>query len=129
MYFASSPRGSLPWVLLVLLGAYAAQLAGALAAAPLAGFVGALVIAPLAALVERTPHGPPAAVTTLPAFWLLVPGALSLLGLSDLVNGGPEAAQEIANAVVAVFGIALGTLVGSAVTRDAGRVTRTLFTS
>ena len=58
-----------------------------------------------------------------------MPGALSLLGLSDLVNGGPEAAQEIANAVVAVFGIALGTLVGSAVTRDAGRVTRTLFTS
>jgi uncharacterized membrane protein YjjP (DUF1212 family) len=129
MLFASSPRGSLPWVLLVLLGAYAAQLAGALAAAPLAGFVGALVIAPLAALVERAPSGPPAAVTTLPAFWLLVPGALSLLGLSDLVAGDPGAAQEIANAVVAVFGIALGTLVGTALTRDAGRVTRTLFTS
>ena len=29
----------------------------------------------------------------------------------------------------AIAGVALGTLVGSAVTRDAGRVTRTLFTS
>lgn len=129
MYFASTPRGSLPWVWVVLLGAYAAQLLGALAADPLAGFVGALAVVPLATLVERTRRGPPAVVTTLPAFWLLVPGALSLLGLSDLVRGGPEAAQELANAAVAVFGIALGTLVGSGVTRDASRVTRTLFTS
>jgi len=129
MFFASTPRGSLPWVWLVLLGAYAAQLLGALAAEPLAGFVGALAVPPLAALVERTRRGPPAVVTTLPAFWLLVPGALSLLGLSDLVSGGEDAAQELANAAIAVFGIALGTLVGNAVTRDASRVTRTLFTS
>ncbi|MBD5785264.1 threonine/serine exporter family protein [Cellulosimicrobium terreum] len=129
MLFAQTPRGSLAWVILVLLGAYGAQLVGALAAGELAGFFGALVVPPLAALVQRTRNGPPSIVTTLPAFWLLVPGALSLVGLSDLVSGGPQAAQEIANAVVAVFGIALGVLVGSALTRDAGRVTRTLFTT
>lgn len=128
MLFAQTPRRSLTWVLVVLFAAYAAQLAGASVAAPLSGFFGGLVIVPVATLMERTRTGPPVQVTSLPAFWLLVPGSLSFLGLSELVTGSFESAADLAEAVVAVFGIALGMLVGTAVTRDARRVTRTLFT-
>ena len=128
MLFSSTPRRSLPWVLVVLFAAYAAQLGGSFVAPEISGFFGALVIVPLATLIERTRTGPPAAVTTLPAFWLLVPGALSFLGLSELVAGDTGSVTDLANAVVAVFAIALGILVGTALTRDARRVGRTFFT-
>lgn len=128
MFFSSTPRRSLPWVLVVLFAAYAAQLVGSYIAPEISGFFGALVIVPLATLVERTRTGPPAIITTLPAFWLLVPGALSFLGLSELVAGDTGSVSDIANAVVAVFAIALGMLVGTALTRDARRVGRTFFT-
>lgn len=57
-----------------------------------------------------------------------MPGALSFLGLSELVAGNTGSVSDIANAVVAVFAIALGMLVGTALTRDARRVGRTFFT-
>ena len=128
MFFSSTPRRSLPWVLVVLFAAYAAQVLGSFVAPEISGFFGALVIVPLATLIERTRTGPPAAVTTLPAFWLLVPGSLSFLGLSELVAGDTGSVADLANAVVAVFAIALGMLVGTALTRDARRVGRTFFT-
>jgi uncharacterized membrane protein YjjP (DUF1212 family) len=128
MWFSSTPRRSLPWVLVVLFAAYAAQLVGSYVAAEISGFFGALVLVPLATLIERTRTGPPAIVTTLPAFWLLVPGSLSFLGLSELVSGVAGSVADLANAVVAVFAIALGMLVGTALTRDARRVGRTFFT-
>jgi uncharacterized membrane protein YjjB (DUF3815 family) len=57
--------------------------------------------------------GPPALVSFLPAFWLLVPGALSLIGLTEYVADDPAAGlQDLLNAVGSILSIALGVLCG-----------------
>ena len=67
----------------------------------------------VAYLVERAPSGPPALVSFLPGFWLLVPGALSLIGITeylsqDVVRG----AQDLVGAASSMVAIALGVLCG-----------------
>ena len=41
---------------------------------------------PVALAIARLPGGPPSQVTFLPAFWLLVPGALGLIGVATIVG-------------------------------------------
>ena len=73
----SAPRNSLQWLILVLLLAFGAQrLATIFISSNISGFFGTLVATPLAYLIQLRFKGPPAAVTFLPSFWLLVPGAL-----------------------------------------------------
>ncbi len=110
----SAPRRSLPWLLLVLYAAWGGQLLGqALFGAGLSGFVGGLVVAPLAMLIERFPSAPPALVSFLPAFWLLVPGALGLIGFTQLVGNEPVAGvTSFVAALVSIISIALGILIG-----------------
>lgn len=110
----SAPRRSLPWLLLVLYAAWGGQLLGeALFGAGLSGFVGGLVVAPLAMFIERFPSAPPALVSFLPAFWLLVPGALGLIGFTQLVGNEPIAGvTSFVAALVSVIAIALGILIG-----------------
>ena len=55
-------------------------------AARSSGFVGALAMTPVAYVVATRPTGPPATVTFLPAFWLLVPGALGLIGVTEIAT-------------------------------------------
>ena len=83
----SAPRRSLGWLCLVLYVAWIGQYLGDLAfGGYLSGFGGALVMTPVAYLVERRPSGPPALVSFLPAFWLLVPGALGLIGVTEYLG-------------------------------------------
>ncbi|ACQ81724.1 protein of unknown function DUF1212 [Beutenbergia cavernae DSM 12333] len=125
-YAAPSPR-ALPWIFVLLVAVYGAQLLGAtVLAGPLSGFVGGLVVAPLSELIARRPSGPPAVVTSLPAFWLLVPGALSFVGVSELAGGNAAGVEDAVQAVIALFSIALGVLFGTALARDARRVTRSI---
>lgn len=84
------PGGSLGWLLLVLYAAWIGQYLGGLALGGyLSGFVGAIVMTPVAYLVQRRPSGPPALVSFLPAFWLLVPGALGLIGVAEYLGQDP----------------------------------------
>jgi uncharacterized membrane protein YjjP (DUF1212 family) len=110
----SAPERSLPWLLLVLYAAWTGQLLGAaLLGARLSGFVGGLIVAPLAVFIERFPSAPPALVSFLPAFWLLVPGAFGLIGFTQLVGDSPIAgATTFIDALVSVVAIALGIMVG-----------------
>lgn len=110
----SAPRRSLPWLLLVLYAAWGGQLLGqVLFGAALSGFVGGLVVAPLAMFIERFPSAPPALVSFLPAFWLLVPGALGLIGFTQLVGNEPTAGvTSFVDALVSIISIALGILIG-----------------
>ncbi len=133
MFFNSSaPRGALLWLMLMLYAAWGAQQLGNLVAAGglFGAFTGGLVVVPIAALVQRL-HGPPAQVASLPAFWLLVPGALGLAGVSGLVDIGANAsggADNLVNAFLTVVAVALGILVGSSLTATA-RASSRLFTS
>ncbi len=110
----STPRRSLPWLLLVLYAAWGGQLLGqALFGAELSGFVGGLVVAPLAMFIERFPSAPPALVSFLPAFWLLVPGALGLIGVTQLIGSEPAVGvTSFVDALVSIISIALGILIG-----------------
>jgi uncharacterized membrane protein YjjB (DUF3815 family) len=123
--FFSAPRGSLAWLLLVLAVAWIAQFAAGQAISPeISAFVGALAMTPVALGVARLPGGPPSQVTFLPAFWLLVPGALGLIGVATVV-GDPSSADigDLLKPIGAIFSVALGVLCGVTLFRGA-QVTR-----
>ena len=53
----------------------------------------------------------PAHASFLPGFWLLVPGALGLIGLTELAGGG--GGQDLVATVGSIFAVALGVLCGT----------------
>ena len=120
----SAPASSLPWMLVIMLAAYTGQVAGsAVFGGLLSGFFGALAMTPLALWVETMRHGPPKLITFLPGFWLLVPGAAGLIGVTELLSVDHQlGAQTVVDSFVTVMSIALGVLIGTAVyqTTDSG---------
>lgn len=110
----SAPKGTLWWLLLVLVTARVGQQVGdELFGGYASAFVGALAMTPMARAIERTRTGPPTLVTFLPAFWLLVPGALGLIGVTEyLSNSANVGIQDFVGAIGATMSIALGVLVG-----------------
>jgi uncharacterized membrane protein YjjP (DUF1212 family) len=108
-------RSSLGWILLVLYVAYGAQVLGGLAfGGVLSAFVGAAVMTPVAAFVARQKTGPPMIVSFTPAFWLLVPGALGLVGVAALLRGDSSGTSIVTSTIETLVAIALGVLVGRA---------------
>ncbi len=109
----------MPWVVLVLLAAFGAQVLGQqLYGAQLGGFLGGLAASLGAALVELVRPQLPRLVLFLPAFWMLVPGSLGLLSVTELALG-PTGSSSAGFGVVELVGaIALGLLVGSVLARS-----------
>jgi uncharacterized membrane protein YjjB (DUF3815 family) len=117
VYF-SAPPGALRWLLVVLLAAWVGQQAGRLVAGPaVSGFLGALVMTPVALAVARRPGGPPAQVTFLPAVWLLVPGAIGLIGLTEAVGRPALGLANLIQPLASIIAISLGVLCGASVHR------------
>jgi len=118
-YYFSAPPGTLRWLLLVLLVAWVGQLAGeVLFGTAASGFVGALVMTPVSLGIARLPGGPPSQVTFLPAFWLLVPGAVGLLNLTQMVSDPASAGvEDFIQPVASIVSIALGVLCGASAYR------------
>jgi uncharacterized membrane protein YjjP (DUF1212 family) len=114
-----APRGSLGWLLVVLFAAFGGQLVGELiVGSTLSGFVGAAVMVPVAHVVAHARSAPPAHVMFLPAFWMLVPGAIGLIGITEIVGENAEAGTtNLARALVSIPSVALGILVGTMVVR------------
>jgi uncharacterized membrane protein YjjP (DUF1212 family) len=110
-------RSSFGWILLVLYVAYGAQIIGGLFLGPLlSAFIGALVMSPVASYIALRPTGPPTQVSFLPAFWLLVPGALGLVGLTQLLgNDRADALSSLLSMGTTMIGISFGVLVGLAI--------------
>ncbi|GIE95027.1 threonine/serine ThrE exporter family protein [Paractinoplanes rishiriensis] len=108
-------RASLGWLLVVLYIAYAGQVVGGyFLGGVLSAFVGAVLMTPVARLVARAPNGPPAPVSVLPAFWLLVPGALGLLGATKYIGADPlDGLNTLLSTAVTMVAVALGVLLGS----------------
>ena len=107
---------SIGWILVVLYVAYGAQVIGdVLFDGVLSALVGAAAMTPVAVIVARQRTGPPALVSFLPAFWLLVPGALGLVGVAGVLEGDLDATSTIITTVATMIAIALGVLLGLAV--------------
>ena len=107
------------WVLLVLSMAFGAQLAGQqFGSIGLGGFLGALAASLGATAVELRRPQLVRLVVFLPAFWLLVPGSLGLVGVTELA-AGRESATDVALGLLGVaIAISLGLLVGSSLGRS-----------
>ena len=112
---SSAPRGSMVGLLIVLYAAWAAQLGGnALWGIYLGAFIGAVILVLGASLLARLPGMVPRQASFLPGFWLLVPGALGLIGLTSWAT--PEGTVPSADLQVtagSIFAIAVGVLVGT----------------
>jgi uncharacterized membrane protein YjjP (DUF1212 family) len=121
--YYSPPRGAFWWLLVVLYAAWIGQFLGGEAfGAYVGGFIGALVMTPVAYAVERHPSGPPALVSFLPAFWLLVPGALGLIGVTEYLAADTAAGIEDFLATLgSIISIALGVLCGYPLYRSIAR--------
>ena len=82
---------------------------------PVASGVAAAVMLPLLRLLELRYPRWPAAVTFRPAFWLLVPGSLGLVAITQVsVTGDAPSGQALLGGVVAtVIAIAVGVQIGA----------------
>lgn len=113
----SAPTSTFGWVLLALVVAYGGQWVGtALLGPTIGGFVGAVAMTIVVFWIASLRHGTPVQITFLPAFWLLVPGAAGLVGLTEAVATDSGLA-DFAAALVSVMSIALGVLIGTALYR------------
>ena len=109
-----APKRSLRWLLLVLIITFAAQrISAGIVGSEFSGFFGTLVAMPLAYLIHLRFRGPPILVTFLPSFWLLVPGALGLISVKQLMSDRAAGVEGLSTAVFVFASIALGTLMGA----------------
>lgn len=122
------PLRSMPWLLVTVLGTYLGQLLGhELLGARWAGaFVGAVVASLGATLVEFLRPQLPRAVAFLPCFWLLVPGSLGLISVTQIEVGAGAAVQAVVDVTGVIVAIALGVMVGAALARPLRLVARRL---
>ncbi|WP_141651253.1 threonine/serine exporter ThrE family protein [Microbacterium sp. 3J1] len=113
----SAPASTFGWVLLALVVAYAGQWVGTEFIDPtIGGFVGAVAVTPVVFWIAGLRHGAPSQLTFLPAFWLLVPGAAGLVGLTEAF-ATDNGLADFAAALTSIMSIALGVLIGTALYR------------
>lgn len=125
-FLASSvPRHTIWWLLVALYFAYTVQVVLSQLVGALGGsFVAGALLVPLAYAIQDRPSGPPVMVTFLPAFWMLVPGALGLDGVTQLAGTNAAAGLgDFVNALFTIVAIAVGVLVGTGLSERVGRVT------
>ena len=118
VFYKAARPGARRWILLVLVIAYAGQVVGGvLFGSAVSAMVGAFFMTPAAKIVSTRPTGPPPLVCFLPAFWLLVPGALGLIGVTSAVGGGASAVATLVTTGTTLVTISLGVITGLAISR------------
>ena len=121
----SAPTRSFLGLLIVLYAAWTGQVVGnAIFGGYVSALIGAMVMTPTAVWVSRLPSAMPPTASFLPGFWLLVPGALGLIGLTKLA-GNPNGAgvEDLVATAVSIFAVAVGVLCGTLLL-EAASVTR-----
>lgn len=121
-FYLSVPAWTFAWVVLVLLTAFGVQSVTAdVAGSTFSAFFGAVVMTPLVLWIASRDYGAPSQITFLPAFWLLVPGASGLVGLTEAAEVG---LSGLGAALTTVLAIALGVLIGTALYRGVSEIVR-----
>lgn len=114
VWFYGARSSARLWILLVMYVAYAGQVLGGLFfGSALSAFFGALSMTPVAVLAARRPNAPSPLVTFLPGFWVLVPGALGLDGVTRLFGaGGGDTTEVFVTTATSMVGVSMGILLG-----------------
>jgi uncharacterized membrane protein YjjP (DUF1212 family) len=111
------------WALVVVLySAWIGQVLGNhLIGGYASGLIGAIVMTPVATIVSRFKSALPVYAMFLPGFWLLVPGALSLIGLTAVATDTKVTdSQDFLTAAASIVAVAVGVLLGTQLTEWMG---------
>ncbi|MBO1417926.1 threonine/serine exporter family protein [Streptomyces sp. FH025] len=112
----NTPPPAIPWIVAVIAVSVTVQVAvGSVHGAAIGGLAGAAAAGAAATVVHWLPGSPLWQVLYLPAFWIVVPGSFGLLNTVQIEVG--NGAQSLLAAVSAVFGVSIGTLIGSVISR------------
>jgi uncharacterized membrane protein YjjB (DUF3815 family) len=118
------PNRFFGWMVGMLVAAYLGQLAGNHVLGSYAsGFAGGLVLTLFALALSHRPGSPATISLIVPGFWLLVPGSLGLMGVTQLM--GTDSTAVFAATLISVISIALGVQTGLLL----WRLVRPLFVS
>jgi uncharacterized membrane protein YjjP (DUF1212 family) len=111
MLFLAPPLSFLPWLAVIVYVAYAAQFLGdQLLGSYVSGFCGGLALTLAAMVISRRRSAPPAIALILPGFWLLVPGSMGLIGVTELFGADGDSAFPAT--VISMISVALGLQAG-----------------
>ncbi|MGW0163114.1 threonine/serine ThrE exporter family protein [Mycobacterium sp. NPDC003323] len=114
MLFLAPPASFLPWLVLITYTAFAAQYLGDLVLGSYAsGFCGGLALTVVALAVSRRRSAPPAITMILPGFWLLVPGSMGLIGVTELFGADGDSAlpATLISMISVAFGLQAGLVI------------------
>jgi uncharacterized membrane protein YjjP (DUF1212 family)/uncharacterized membrane protein YjjB (DUF3815 family) len=122
MLYFGPPTSFLPWMLLMLLTAYAGQWVGnAVLGSYASGFGGGLTLIICALAISHRPNTPPTVSLVLPGFWLLVPGSLGFMGVTQLL--GTYSTAVFTATLISMMSIAVGVQTGLLLWRAAIQLT------
>jgi uncharacterized membrane protein YjjP (DUF1212 family) len=122
MLYFGPPTSFLPWMLLMLLTAYAGQWVGnAVLGSYASGFGGGLTLILFALAVSHRPNPPPTVSLVVPGFWLLVPGSLGFMGVTQLL--GTHSTAVFTATMISMMSIAVGVQTGLLLWRAAIQLT------
>jgi uncharacterized membrane protein YjjP (DUF1212 family) len=122
MLYFGPPTSFLPWMLLMLLTAYAGQWVGnAVLGSYASGFGGGLTLIICALAISHRPNTPPTVSLVLPGFWLLVPGSLGFMGVTQLL--GTHSTGVFTATLISMMSIAVGVQTGLLLWRAAIQLT------
>jgi uncharacterized membrane protein YjjP (DUF1212 family) len=116
------PTRFLPWMVLMLYVAYGGQWVGnEVLGSYASGFGGGLTLILFALAVSHRPNTPPTMSLVVPGFWLLVPGSLGFMGVTQLF--GTHDTAVFTATLISMMSIAVGVQTGLLLWRAAIQLT------
>jgi uncharacterized membrane protein YjjP (DUF1212 family) len=116
------PTRFLPWMVLMLYVAYGGQWVGnAVLGSYASGFGGGLALILFALAISHRPTTPPTMSLVVPGFWLLVPGSLGFMGITQLL--GTHDTSVFTATLISMMSIAVGVQTGLLLWRAAMQLT------
>jgi uncharacterized membrane protein YjjP (DUF1212 family) len=116
------PAKFLPWMVVMLYVAYGGQWIGnEVLGSYASGFGGGLALILFALAISHRPNTPPTMSLVVPGFWLLVPGSLGFMGITQLL--GTHSTAVFTATLISMMSIAIGVQTGLLLWRAAVQLT------